>query len=104
MTSNSARPDSRDATVSGQPLWLPPGTTFALLPKPVQQAIIDILNPAYQKYVLEAGDALERGQGLSYLAGATGIPHGLWAIVTTKPKRRAYASVSSAPKRTTCEE
>lgn len=67
MTSSSVgNGTGRGATASAQPLWLPPGTTFASLPKAVQQAVVAILNPAYQRHVLEAGDALERGQGLSY--------------------------------------
>jgi hypothetical protein len=36
------------------------------LPQPVQQAVLDILNPVYQEQVLKASDPLERGQGLSY--------------------------------------
>jgi hypothetical protein len=57
--------NGQDAATA-RPLWLPPGVTFASLPTPVQQALVAILNPAYQEHVLAATDPLERGQGLSY--------------------------------------
>jgi hypothetical protein len=58
--------NGQDTTAAAVPLWLPPGVTFASLPTPVQQVVVAVLNPAYQEHVLEATDALERGQGLSY--------------------------------------
>jgi hypothetical protein len=58
--------DGQDATVSAQPPWLPAGVKFDSLPEPVQQSVLAILNPIYQMQVLEANDALEQGQGLSY--------------------------------------
>jgi hypothetical protein len=58
--------NGQNAPASPRPLWLPPGVTFESLPKPVQQAVLDILNPVYQEQVLKASDPLERGQGLSY--------------------------------------
>jgi len=47
------------------PAWLPPGVTFESLPNPVQQAVRDVLTPAYEQQVLKADDALEKAQGLS---------------------------------------
>jgi hypothetical protein len=67
MTMISAHtPNGQDTTAAALPLWLPPGVRFASLPMPVQQAVVAILNPAYQEHVLKANDPLERGQGLSY--------------------------------------
>jgi hypothetical protein len=57
--------NSQNPRPSNQPIWLPPGASFSVLPKPVQEAIVDILNPAYQKHVLGASDALERAQGVT---------------------------------------
>jgi hypothetical protein len=59
-------PAPAPAPAPARPLWLPPGVTFESLPKSVQQAVLDILNPVYQELVLKASDPLERGQGLSY--------------------------------------
>lgn len=65
-TSSPPGGNGQDATAAAQPLWLPPGVTFSSLPKPVQQAVLAILNPIYEEQVLGATDPLERGQGLSY--------------------------------------
>jgi hypothetical protein len=65
-TSSSCSGNGQDATAAAQPLWLPSGVTFESLPAPVQQAVLAIVNPVYEQQVLEADDALERGQGLSY--------------------------------------
>jgi len=49
-------------------LWVPEGVQFDELPKPLQAALVDIVNPAYEELVLGAQTALEKGQGLSYVA------------------------------------
>jgi hypothetical protein len=58
--------NGQDTTAAALPLWLPPGVMFAALPTAVQQAVVAILNPAYQEHVVQTSDPLERGQGLSY--------------------------------------
>jgi hypothetical protein len=67
MTLKSESTNNGQATMSSrQPLWLPPGASFSVLPKAIQEAIADILNPAFKERVLEASDALARAQGVSY--------------------------------------
>jgi hypothetical protein len=67
MTVKSAPTNNgQNTTPSNQPLWLPPGASFSVLPKATQETIVQILNPAYRKLVLEASDALEQAEGLSY--------------------------------------
>jgi hypothetical protein len=67
MTSKSEPTNNgQNTTPSNQPPWLPPGASFSVLPNAAQQAIVQILNPAYRRHVLEASDALEQAQGLSF--------------------------------------
>jgi hypothetical protein len=67
MISSSMRTgNGREATASRQSVWLPPGVAFASLPKPVQEMVVDILDPLYRQYVAQPSDALERAQGVSF--------------------------------------
>ena len=50
-----------------RPFWVPPGVTFDQLPQALQHAIVEIVNPIYEAYVLGAESPLEKGQGLSYV-------------------------------------
>jgi hypothetical protein len=67
MVANSVdSSDRQDPTVSAEPLWLPPGVKFESLPASLQEAVVAVINPAFQAYVQDASNALERGEGLSY--------------------------------------
>src|SRR5438477_98569 len=58
-----------DATTESfsQPYWIPEGFNFDALPQAFQQAITEILNPAYQELVLAVGHPLERSAGATYV-------------------------------------
>lgn len=47
MVATSATPNSS----GNRPFWIPANVKFDTLPKPLQGAIIEILNPAYQELV-----------------------------------------------------
>ncbi len=49
-----------------RPLWIPDGVDFDALPKPLQCAVADIINPTYNELVLQAQTGLERSVGLTY--------------------------------------
>jgi hypothetical protein len=50
-----------------RPFWLPASVKFDTLPKPLQAAILEILNPAYQELILEAPTPLEKATGLTFV-------------------------------------
>ncbi len=49
----------------GAPYFLPAGPEWNALAEGVRQAVVEILGPAYQRLVVEAGDELERSAGLT---------------------------------------
>src|SRR5262245_22990136 len=74
-----------------RPLWVPEHVSFDKLPPALQQAIVDIFNPAYEQLVLEAPTALERSTGLSYM-------HLLWLeLVGQQEIGRAMYPASGSP-------
>jgi hypothetical protein len=52
---------------SVRPLWIPPGVEFESLPTGLQAALVEIVNPAYQRMVLERDDPQEKSFGLSHV-------------------------------------
>ncbi|MDY0169683.1 MAG: hypothetical protein RBS80_24280 [Thermoguttaceae bacterium] len=48
-----------------RPFFIPAGVQFDELPQDLQAAITAVVNPAYQKLVLEARDGLEKSSGLT---------------------------------------
>ncbi len=59
------------------PRWVPAGVDFQRLPPRTQQAIVEIVNPAYEELVLGATEALERSTGLSIVHLRAGAPAGV---------------------------
>jgi hypothetical protein len=57
-----------------RPYWLPPEVDAILLPSELKVAIVDILQPAYQKLVLQVSDPLEKALGVSAV-------HLLWLVL-----------------------
>ena len=55
----------------GAPYWVPEGSMWNEIPEGTRIAVRDILEPAYRRLVLEAGDELERSAGLT-------LVHLLW--------------------------
>jgi hypothetical protein len=53
------------------PRWVPAGIEFDHLPRPVQQALVEIVEPLYEQLVMAAEDGLERSTGLT-------LVHLLW--------------------------
>ena len=48
-----------------RPFFIPAGVPFDTLPQDLQAAITAVVNPTYQKLVLEARDGLEKSSGLT---------------------------------------
>src|SRR5690242_1829243 len=54
-------------SVNPRPFFLPAGLALEDFPLPVQLAIQDIIQPAYQELVLQAPNALERSAGSAFV-------------------------------------
>jgi hypothetical protein len=50
-----------------RPFWVPTGVKFDALPRALQAAIAEVLNPLYEQTVLEAPTALERAAALTHV-------------------------------------
>jgi hypothetical protein len=55
----------------GRPLWMPEGTDLERMPVEVRQAVAEILRPAYEELVGQAGSGIEKSLGAS-------LVHLLW--------------------------
>jgi hypothetical protein len=53
-----------------RPLWVPEGVKFDALPRGLQLAISEFINPLYREQVLEAPSELEKAVGLSLVYAA----------------------------------
>jgi len=79
-------PQPRDP---GLPPWLPDGSTLDIIPAELRDAVVQLVNPAYQQFVVEASDALERMIGFS-------LVHLLWLeILEQFEMRREYQDVTA---------
>ena len=79
-------PQPRDP---GLPPWLPDGSTLDIIPAGLRDAVVQLVNPAYRQFVLEASDALERMIGFS-------LVHLLWLeILEQFEMRREYQDVTA---------
>ena len=56
------------------PLWVPDGVSLQLVPDEVRQAIVEVVQPVYQRLVLGADDPLEKSLGVT-------VAHLLWLEV-----------------------
>jgi hypothetical protein len=59
------KPSSGPRRPPGAPYWIPADSGWGVLPSGVKQAVVEILQPAYRRMVLEARDELERSAGLT---------------------------------------
>ena len=50
-----------------RPYWIPERIDLDALPEALRLAISEIVNPAYQEFVLGAADALQRSAGATYV-------------------------------------
>jgi hypothetical protein len=50
---------------SGRPLWMPEGTDLVRTPVAIRQAAAEILCPAYEELVVQAGSGMEKSLGAS---------------------------------------
>jgi hypothetical protein len=70
--SRSLRPKVDDGPrPPGRPLWMPEGTDLERMPVEIRQAVAEILRPAYEELVDQAGSGMEKSLG-------TSLVHLLW--------------------------
>jgi hypothetical protein len=70
--SRSLRPKVDDGPrPPGRPLWMPEGADLERMPVEVRQAVAEILRPAYEELVVQAGSGMEKSLGES-------LVHLLW--------------------------
>ena len=60
-----------DAGAGGGPLWMPEGMELAFVPPEVRHAISRVVQPVYQRLVVESHDPLEKSLGVT-------VSHLLW--------------------------
>jgi hypothetical protein len=71
------------------PLWTPDNVTFDTLPQSLQETLIEFVDPAYRRLVLETSDPLAKAAGLSFV-------HLLWLeLVSQHELGRAMAGLSA---------
>ena len=58
-----SEPSALASREPGRPLWMPDGEDLELLPPEVRQAAAEIVQPAYDELVLQAGTGMERSLG-----------------------------------------
>ena len=61
----SAEPASSGTDALARPRWAPAGVDFHALPAEAQEAVVEILEPAYHQLVRDAADPLEKSTGLT---------------------------------------
>ena len=82
----------RSAMTSDQgrrPLWVPQGVDIEVVPEEVRQALAEVVQPVYERMVLQTDDPLERSLGVT-------IAHLLWLEVLQQfDLKREYVQVSA---------
>jgi hypothetical protein len=58
-------PDAETLPAIPPPRWVPPGVDFNMFSSEVQIAIVEIINPLYERLVLQTDDSLEKSTGLT---------------------------------------
>jgi hypothetical protein len=71
------------------PLWAPCGIDLKIVPKEVQQAALELIQPLYNQFVLNSSDPLEKSLGVT-------ITHLLWLeILEQFDMKREYTQVNA---------
>jgi hypothetical protein len=85
-----AMPGSAMTSDQGRsPLWVPQGVDLEVVPEEVRQALAEVVQPVYERMVLQTDDPLERSLGVT-------IAHLLWLEVLQQfDLKREYVQVSA---------
>jgi hypothetical protein len=71
------------------PLWVPQGVDLEVVPAEVRQAVVEVVQPVYERIVLAADDPLEKSLGVT-------IAHLLWLEVLQQfDLKREYLQYSA---------
>ena len=71
------------------PLWVPQGVDLEVVPAEVRQAVVEVVQPVYERIVLGADDPLEKSLGVT-------IAHLLWLEVLQQfDLKREYVQFSA---------
>ena len=71
------------------PLWVPSNVDLKLVPDEIRQAIIQIVQPVYERFVIASDDPLEKSLGVT-------VTHLLWLeILQQADLKREYSEITA---------
>ena len=88
-TKRKPRTRSKPSPTTPAPLWVPDDVDLELLPQEVRQAITQIVQPVYERFVIASDDPLEKSLGVT-------VTHLLWLeILQQSDLKREFTQLTA---------
>jgi hypothetical protein len=88
-TKKKRRAKTKPPLTPPAPLWVPNDADLELMPQEVQQAVTQIIQPVYERFVIASDDPLEKSLGVT-------VTHLLWLeILQQADLKREYTEITA---------